>query len=208
MTGVKRGRVTIIGGGVVGVNAAQMAVGLGAEVRIIDVNHNRLEYLDHIFNGQVTTIYSNQQNVEESVLESDLVVGAVLLAGRKAPQLVTKAMIEKMTPGSVVVDVAVDQGGCIETCKPTSHTNPTFEVAGVIHYCVPNMPGVVARTSTYALTNVTFKYASIIAKMGLEAAVKAYPLLEKGINVYGGSVTYKAVANDLSMDYTPYSNMI
>ena len=208
VTGVKRGRVTIIGGGVVGVNAAQMAVGLGAEVRILDVNHNRLVYLDHIFNGQVTTIYSNQQNIEESVLESDLVVGAVLLAGHKAPTLVTKKMIESMSPGSVVVDVAVDQGGCIETCKPTSHTHPTFEVNDVIHYCVPNMPGVVARTSTYALTNVTFKYASVIAKMGLEAAVQAYPLLEKGVNVYGGSVTYEAVAKDLGLEYKPYKSMI
>ncbi len=208
VTGVKRGRVTILGGGVVGVNAAQMAVGLGAEVRIIDVNHSRLEYLDHIFNGQVTTVYSNQLNIEESVLESDLVVGAVLLAGRKAPKLVTKEMIETMSPGSVVVDVAVDQGGCIETCRPTSHTNPTFEINDVIHYCVPNMPGVVARTSTYALTNVTFQYASIIAKLGLEDAVKANPLLEKGVNVYGGSVTYEAVASDLGMEYTPYSKMI
>lgn len=208
VTGVKRGRVTILGGGVVGVNAAQMAVGLGAEVRILDVNHSRLEYLDHIFNGQVTTIYSNQLNVEESVLESDLVVGAVLLAGRKAPKLVTRKMVESMSEGSVVVDVAVDQGGCIETCKPTSHTNPTFDINGVIHYCVPNMPGVVARTSTYALTNVTFKYASIIAKMGLEEAVNAFPLLEKGVNVYGGKVTYEAVASDLSLEYVPYKNMI
>jgi alanine dehydrogenase len=208
VTGVKRGRVTIIGGGVVGVNAAQMAVGLGAEVRIIDVNHSRLEYLDHIFNGQVTTVFSNQQNIEESVLESDLVVGAVLLAGRKAPKLVTKNMIENMSVGSVVVDVAVDQGGCIETCKPTSHTHPTFDVNGVIHYCVPNMPGVVARTSTYALTNVTFKYASIIAQMGLETAVKEFPLLEKGVNVYGGSVTYEPVASDLGMEYKPYNQMI
>lgn len=208
VTGVRRGRVTILGGGVVGVNAAQMALGLGAEVRILDVNHSRLEYLDHIFSQRVTTLFSNQQNVEESVLDSDLVVGAVLLAGRKAPKLVTKAMVEKMTPGSVVVDVAVDQGGCIETCRPTSHTNPTFEVNGVIHYCVPNMPGVVARTSTYALTNVTFKYASIIAKMGLENAVREYPLLEKGVNVYGGSVTYEAVASDLGMDYIPYKKMV
>lgn len=208
VTGVRRGRVSIIGGGVVGVNAAQMAVGLGAEVRILDVSHSRLEYLDHIFNRQVTTIYSNQQNIEESVLESDLVIGAVLIAGRKAPKLVTKAMVESMGPGSVVVDVAVDQGGCIETCRPTSHTHPTFDVNGVIHYCVPNMPGVVARTSTYALTNVTFKYASIIAKMGLEQAVKAYPLLEKGVNVYGGTVTYEAVASDLGMEYVPYKKMI
>ena len=153
-------------------------------------------------------MYSNAQNIEESVLESDLVIGAVLIAGAKAPRLVTKNMIENMSDGSVVVDVAVDQGGCIETCKPTSHVNPTFEVGGVIHYCVPNMPGVVARTSTYALTNVTFKYASIIAKMGLEDATNAFPLLEKGVNVYGGQVTYEPVARDLGMEFTPYSKMI
>ncbi len=208
VTGVKRGRVTILGGGIVGTNAAQMAVGLGAEVRILDVNHSRLEYLDHIFAGKINTVYSNQQNIEDSVAESDLVIGAVLLAGRKAPKLVTKDMIESMMPGSVVVDVAVDQGGCIETCKPTSHTHPTFTINDVIHYCVPNMPGVVARTSTYALTNVTFNYASLIAKMGLEEAVKARPLLEKGVNVYGGKVTYEAVASDLGMEYVPFSKMI
>lgn len=208
VTGVKRGRVTILGGGVVGTNAAQMAIGLGAEVSILDVNHSRLEYLDHIFGNRINTVYSNQQNIEDTVLQSDLVIGAVLLAGHKAPRLVTKEMVEQMNPGSVVVDVAVDQGGCIETCKPTSHTHPTYEINGVIHYCVPNMPGVVARTSTYALTNVTFKYGSVIAQMGLEEAVKKHPLLEKGINVYGGSVTYKAVATDLGMDYKPYSQMI
>ena len=207
VTGVRRGRVTILGGGVVGVNAAQMAVGLGAEVTILDVNHSRLEYLDHIFGNRINTVYSNQQNIESAVLESDLVVGAVLLAGRKAPQLVTKDMIERMAPGSVVVDVAVDQGGCIETCQPTSHTNPTFNLNDVIHYCVPNMPGVVARTSTYALTNVTFQYASVIAKKGLEEAVKEFPLLEKGINVYGGVVTYEPVALDLELEYRPYSAM-
>ena len=208
VTGVARGRVTIVGGGVVGVNAAQMAVGLGAEVRILDVNHDRLVYLDQMFDGWVTTIYSNQHNIEESVLESDLVVGAVLLAGRKAPKLVTKNMIESMTEGSVVVDVAVDQGGCIETCKPTSHTNPTFEVGGVIHYCVLSMPRVLSRTSTFSLTNVTFKYASIIAKMGLEDAVTAFPLLEKGVNVYGGKVTYEAVASDLGMEFVPYKKLV
>ena len=204
VTGVGRGRVTILGGGVVGVNAAQMAIGLGAEVRILDLNHSRLEYLDHIFPGRVTTLHSNSQNIEESVIESDLVIGAVLVAGRKAPKLVTKPMIEKMSPGSVVVDVAVDQGGCIETCKPTSHTHPTFEINGVIHYCVPNMPGVVARTSTYALTNVTFKYVLEIAKQGLEKAIDLNPLLEKGVNTYGGSVTYLPVAHDLNMEYRPY----
>jgi len=136
------------------------------------------------------------------------VIGAVLLAGRKAPKLVTKEMVENMSNGSVVVDVAVDQGGCIETCKPTSHTHPTYEVGGVIHYCVPNMPGVVARTSTYALTNVTFKYASVIAKMGLEDAVNAFPLLEKGINTYAGKVTYEAVASDLGLDFVPYGKLV
>lgn len=203
VTGVKRGRVTILGGGVVGINAAKMAVGLGAEVFIMDVNHSRLEYLDDIFQGRVTTMYSNMQNIEECVTTSDLVVGAVLITGRKAPMLVTRKMVSKMTPGSVIVDVAVDQGGCIETCKPTSHVNPTFEVDGVIHYCVPNMPGVVARTSTYALNNATFKYASMLAQMGLEDAVLKSPQLAKGVNVYNGSVVYEPVAKDLGMPYKP-----
>lgn len=203
VTGVKRGRVTIIGGGVVGINAAKMAVGLGAEVFILDVNHSRLEYLDDIFQGRVSTMYSNMQNIEDCVTTSDLVIGAVLITGRKAPMLVTRKMVSKMAPGSVIVDVAVDQGGCIETCKPTSHVNPTFEVDGVIHYCVPNMPGVVARTSTYALNNATFKYASMIAQMGLEDAVVKNPPLYKGVNVYNGTVVYEPVAKDLGMPYKP-----
>ncbi len=201
VTGVKRGRVTIIGGGVVGINAAKMAVGLGAEVFIMDVNHSRLEYLDDIFQGRVTTMFSNMQNIEECVTTSDLVIGAVLITGRKAPMLVSRKMVSQMSPGSVIVDVAVDQGGCIETCKPTSHVNPTFEVDGVIHYCVPNMPGVVARTSTYALNNATFKYASMIAQMGLEDAVAKNPPLYKGVNVYNGTVVYEPVAKDLGMPY-------
>jgi alanine dehydrogenase len=201
VTGVKRGRVTIIGGGVVGINSAKMAVGLGAEVFILDVNHSRLEYLDDIFQGRVTTMYSNMQNIEECVTTSDLVIGAVLITGRKAPMLVSRKMVSQMSPGSVIVDVAVDQGGCIETCKPTSHVNPTFEVDGVIHYCVPNMPGVVARTSTYALNNATFKYASMIAQMGLEDAVAKNPPLYKGVNVYNGTVVYEPVAKDLGLPY-------
>lgn len=205
VTGVPRGQVVIIGGGVVGVNAAKMAVGLGAEVTIIDVNHSRLAYLDDIFGGRVRTLYSNAQNIESEVSRADLVIGAVLIAGRKAPLLVTRDMISKMGEGSVVVDVAVDQGGCIETCRPTSHTEPTFEVDGVIHYCVPNMPGVVARTSTYALTNVTYHWASVIAGMGLEDAAQKFPLLTTGINVYGGKVTYESVARDLDMEYHPYT---
>lgn len=202
--GVKRGRVTIIGGGVVGTNAAKMAVGLGAEVFILDVNRARLEYLDDIFQGRLTTLYSNAQNIEETVAKSDLVVGAVLLAGRKAPHLVTKSMISSMSTGSVVVDVAVDQGGCIETCRPTSHTNPTYEVDGVIHYCVPNMPGVVARTSTYALTNATFKYASMLARMGVEEALAKDKALYHGLNVYNGYVAYEPVARDLGMEYRAF----
>lgn len=202
--GVKRGRVTIIGAGVVGINAAKMAVGLGAEVFMLDVNRARLEYLDDVFQGRLTTLYSNSQNIEDSVTKSDLVVGAVLLTGRKAPHLVTKQMVSSMSAGSVVVDVAVDQGGCIETCRPTSHQNPTYEVDGVIHYCVPNMPGVVARTSTYALTNATFKYGSIIAKMGVEDAIAKDKALYHGLNVYNGFVAYEPVARDLGMEYKPY----
>jgi alanine dehydrogenase len=206
--GVPRGKVVILGGGVVGVNAAQMAVGLGAEVSVLDVNSSRLEYINHIFDGRVTTLYSNIKNIEESVARADLVVGAVLLTGRKAPKLVSKQLISAMSPGSVVVDVAVDQGGCIETCKPTSHKNPTYEVDGVIHYCVPNMPGVVSRTSTYALTNVTFKYASILAQLGVEEAVSKDKALMKGVNVYGGYVCYEPVARDLDMEYRSFASLI
>jgi len=203
VTGVARGKVTVIGGGIVGVNSAKMAIGLGAEVTILDVNRARLEYLDHIFQGRAQTLYSNVQNIEKSVAESDLLVGAVLVTGRKAPMLVSRKMIQSMQAGSVVVDVAVDQGGCIETCKPTSHVHPTFEVDGVIHYCVPNMPGVVARTSTYALTSATFKYASMIAEMGFEDAIAKDKALYKGVNVYGGYVAYEPVARDLNMEYRP-----
>lgn len=204
VTGVQRGKVSIIGAGIVGTNAAKMAVGLGAEVTILDVNVKRLEYLDDIFQGRVRTLFSNVKNVEECVQESDLLIGAVLITGAKAPKLVTREMISNMAQGSVVVDVAVDQGGCIETCRPTSHINPVYEVDGVIHYCVPNMPGVVSRTSTYALTNVTFKYASILAAMGVEEAVSRYPALLKGLNVYDGYVCYEPVARDLGMEYRPF----
>lgn len=205
VTGVKPAKVTIIGGGVVGTNAAKMAVGLGASVTILDVNTRRLEYLDDVFQGRLMTLFSNVKNIEESVRESDLVVGAVLITGQKAPTLVTKEMISSMSKGSVVVDVAVDQGGCIETCRPTSHQNPTYEVDGVIHYCVPNMPGVVPRTSTYALTNVTLKYASMLAAMGVEDALAKDKALAKGLNVYDGYVCYEPVARDLGMEYRPYN---
>lgn len=204
VTGVMPGKVTIIGGGVVGTNAAKMAIGLGAQVTILDVSTARLEYLDDIFKGRCQTLFSNAINIEQSVLDSDLVVGGVLITGTKAPTLVSKDMISQMRKGSVVVDVAVDQGGCIETCRPTSHTSPTYEVDGVIHYCVPNMPGVVPRTSTYALTNVTLKYASMLAAMGVEDAVAKDKALMKGLNVYNGYVCYEPVAKDLGMEFRPY----
>jgi alanine dehydrogenase len=204
VTGVRPAKVVIIGGGVVGTNAAKMAVGLGANVTVLDVNPKRLEYLDDIFQGRCMTLFSNTKNIEEAVRDCDLLVGGVLITGQKAPTLVSKEMIASMSKGSVVVDVAVDQGGCIETCRPTSHQNPTYEVDGVIHYCVPNMPGVVPRTSTYALTNVTLKYASMLAAMGVEDAIAKDKALYKGLNVYGGYVCYEPVAKDLHMEYRPY----
>lgn len=204
VSGVHRGRVTILGAGIVGTNAAKMAVGLGADVTVLDVNQKRLEYLDDVFQGRLRTLYSNVSNIEACVRDSDLLIGGVLIAGRKAPKLVTKEMINTMSEGSVVVDVAVDQGGCIETCRPTSHQEPTYSINGVIHYCVPNMPGVVARTSTYALTNATFAYASKIAALGVEEAIANDKSLLKGLNVYNGYVTYEPVARDLDMEYRPY----
>lgn len=204
VTGVERAKVTVIGGGVVGINAAKMAVGLGADVTILDVNHKRLEYLDDVFQGRIHTLYSNHLNIERSVIESHLVIGGVLVTGRKAPRLVTKDMVSRMMKGSVIVDVAVDQGGCIETCRPTSHTQPTYEVDGVIHYCVPNMPGAVARTSTYALNNATYKYCSMLARMGVEDAIAKDKALYPGLNVYGGYVAYEPVARDLEMEYRPF----
>ena len=204
VTGVERAHVTILGGGVVGTNAAKMAIGLGADVTILDTNHHRLAHLDNIFQGKIKTLWSNMQNIEKQVAQSDLLIGAVLIAGHKAPKLVTKSMVASMGKGSVIVDVAVDQGGCIETCRPTSHQEPIFKIDDIIHYCVPNIPGIVPRTSTYALTNSTFKYASLIAKVGLEKALAKDPSLVKGLNVYDGHVCYEPVAKDLDMKHTNY----
>ena len=207
-TGVHKAHVTIIGGGVAGTNAAKMAVGLGAKVVILENNLERMEFLDNLFQGKVHILFSNSQNISEQVAQSDLLVGAVLLAGKRAPQLITKAMVKSMSKGSVVVDVAVDQGGCIETCRPTNHKAPTYEVDGVIHYCVPNMPAVVARTSTYALTNATFCYCSMLASMGVERAIEKDLALSRGLNCYDGYVTYEAVAKDLNMEYRNYKELI
>lgn len=206
--GVAPARVTIIGGGVVGLAAARMALGLGAMVTIIDLNPRRLEFLDQNLKGRFVTLFSHSHNIEESVIQSDLVIGAVLIPGRKAPKLVTEKMISRMSPGSVVVDVAVDQGGCIETIQPTSHASPTYVYNGVIHYAVPNMPALVARTSTYALTNVTLPYVLSIAQNGLEKAASQDATLRWGINTYGGFATHPAVADDLGLPFREISTFL
>jgi alanine dehydrogenase len=200
--GVKRGKVTIIGGGVVGTNAAKIAMGLGADVTILDLSAERLRQLDDIFGNAINTLMSNPLNIAQAVKEADLVVGAVLIPGAKAPKLVTEEMVKSMTPGSVLVDVAIDQGGIIETVDHiTTHDNPTYEKHGVVHYAVANMPGAVPRTSTIALTNVTIPYALQIANKGVTAAIQTNPALEKGLNVANGAITYEAVARDLGYEY-------
>ncbi|PZR10195.1 MAG: alanine dehydrogenase [Archangium gephyra] len=201
--GVRNTKVAIIGGGVVGTCAAKVAVGMGADVTILDVSLNRLTYLDDIFGGKLKTLMSDSENIARCVRESDLVVGAVLIPGAKAPKLVSKELIKEMSKGSVVVDVAVDQGGCIETIKATTHDNPTYEVSGVIHYGVANMPGAVPMTSTFALTNATRPYGRTIADKGLKAAVEGDIALARGLNTFGGHVTYEAVARDLGYPYVP-----
>lgn len=200
--GVKRGKVTIIGGGVVGTNAAKMAVGLGADVTLIDLSAERLRQLDDIFGNDIQTLMSNRLNIEDAVKDSDLVIGAVLIPGAKAPKLVTEDMVKSMQPGSVLVDVAIDQGGIIETCDHIStHDDPTYEKHGVVHYAVANMPGAVPRTSTIALTNVTVPYALQIATKGVAKAIQDNMALAKGVNVANGFITYEAVARDLGYKY-------
>lgn len=206
--GVRNAKVTIIGGGVVGTCAAKVAVGMGADVTILDVSLDRLGYLDDVFLGRVKTLMSDAINIQRAVVEADLVVGAVLIPGARAPKLVSKELVAQMSKGSVVVDVAVDQGGCIETIHATTHDNPIYDVSGVIHYGVANMPGAVPMTSTFALTNATRPYGRKIADLGLAAAIKADPALAKGLNTYGGHVTYEAVANDLGYKYLPISDAL
>jgi alanine dehydrogenase len=200
--GVKRGVVTVIGGGVVGVNAAKIAVGMGAQVSILDVNHKRLAYLDDVFGNSISTIMSNSENIAQHVAQSDLVVGAVLIPGAKAPWLVSREMLGGMRKNSVLVDVAIDQGGCFETSKPTSHADPTYVVDDVIHYCVANIPGEVAHTSTYALTNVTLPYALQLAAKGAEQAALDDKALAEGVNVYKGKLTCGPVAEAVGETYT------
>ncbi len=199
--GVMPGRVVVLGGGVAGTNAAKVALGMGAAVTVLDVNPHRLEYLEHVLPGRLVTLMSNMDTIEESVTHADLVVGAVLIPGARAPKLVSKRTVSQMAPGSVLVDVAVDQGGCTETCRPTSHENPTFLVDGVIHYCVTNMPGAVSRTSTYALTNVTIKYALQLADKGAEKAA-GNPAIKKGFNTYHGQLVHPEVAESHGLRFT------
>jgi alanine dehydrogenase len=201
--GVPGANVVVIGGGVVGTNAAQMALGMGANVTIVDRNVERLRFLDQVLHGRSHTLASNQQNISDAVKEADLVIGGVLIAGARAPKLVTRSMISAMRPGSVVVDVAIDQGGCIETAHPTSHSDPIFEVDGVIHYCVTNMPGAVPRTSTLALSNVTLPYGLELADLGLAVAVARDAALARGVNVLNGHVTYDAVAQAFGLISSP-----
>lgn len=205
--GVPAGKVLVIGAGTVGTEAAKIAVGMGARVTVLDVNLNRLRYLADIFGNRIQTVFSNPINIREEVLEADLVIGAVLIPGARAPHLVREEHIREMAAGSVVVDVSVDQGGCIETCRPTTHDNPTYVLHDVVHYCVANMPGAVARTSTYGLTNVTLRYARALANQGFAKAVQADRALALGVNTYRGYVTYEAVARDLNLTYRPLGEL-
>lgn len=207
--GVKPGKVVIIGGGVVGTNAAKMAIGLGADVSIIDISAERLRQLDDQFGGRIKTVMSNPYNIANEVKEADLVIGAVLIPGAKAPQLVTEAMVKEMEQGSVIVDVAIDQGGAIETSDHiTSHDSPTYTKHGVLHYAVPNIPGAVSKTATFALANTTTPYGLILANKGIEQSIVLHPPLAKGFNTMNGKITYRAVAEAHNYPYTPIAEMI
>ncbi len=201
--GVAAAKVVIIGGGVSGTNAARMAMGMEAHVTVIDRSLPRLKELDDQFGAKLNTIYSTVDAIEQNVVEADLVIGAVLVPGAAAPKLVTRNMIKRMRPGSVVVDIAIDQGGCFETSHPTTHSDPTFVVDGVVHYCVANMPGAVARTSTFALNNATLPFALALANKGYRKALAEDMHLRRGLNIHEGKVTYKAVSDSLKLKYTP-----
>lgn len=201
--GVPGAEVVVIGGGVVGTNAAKIALGMGANVTIVDLNIDRLRYLDDVMHGRIHTLASNRKSIADAVAAADLVIGSVLIPGARAPKLVTAGMVDKMTPGSVMVDVAIDQGGCFETSRPTSHSDPTYLVNDVVHYCVTNMPGAVPRTSTLALSSVTVPYGLRLADKGLVDAVASDDALAKGVNVLNGHVTYEGVAESFGLPYVP-----
>lgn len=206
--GVPPGKVLILGGGVVGTQAAKMAAGLGAQVTILDVNLNRLRYLNDVMPANVVTRFSSEMNIRDLIPHMDLIVGAVLIPGAKAPNLITRDMLKDMQPGTVLVDVAVDQGGCIETCRPTTHEDPTFIIDDIVHYCVANMPGAVPYTSTVALTNATLPYAIQLANKGWKQACNDNNELKLGLNVINGKVVYKAVSEAFNLDYTPVEDFL
>jgi alanine dehydrogenase len=206
--GVQPGRVLVIGGGIVGYNSAIIALGLGAQVTILDRSIDRMRHLDEILSGRVSLVMSSTLQIESSVQDADLVIGAVLVPGARAPKLVTRDMLKGMKPGAVIVDVAIDQGGCFETSKPTTHSDPVYEVDGIVHYCVANMPGGVPITSTKALTNATLPYVEEIAELGLVRAVLRDPALARGVNVLEGKITYEAVAQAHGLEYTPLEDVL
>lgn len=206
--GVPPANVTIIGGGIVGTNAAKIALGSGAKVTLVDINLNRLRELDDIFNGRLYTLASNSYNLAQATREADLVIGGVLIPGATAPKLVTRAMVSQMKKGAVIVDVAIDQGGCVETARPTSHSNPSYVVDGVVHYCVTNMPGAVPHTSTLALTNSTFPYVLRLANLGAREALKQDAGLAEGLNAWLGTLTYRGVAESQHKPWTAAASVI
>ncbi|HEY4046041.1 MAG TPA: alanine dehydrogenase [Acidobacteriaceae bacterium] len=206
--GVPPASVCIIGGGIVGTNAAKIALGMGAKVTIVDLNLNRLRELDDIFGGRVYTLASNSYNLERASQEADLVIGGVLIPGAAAPKILTRAMVAKMKKGAVIVDVAIDQGGCVETAHPTTHSEPAFILDGVVHYCVTNMPAAVPNTSTLALTNATFPYVLRLAQLGASEAIKSDAGIREGVNTYAGQVTYKAVAESQGKSWAPVEELL
>jgi alanine dehydrogenase len=206
--GVPPANVCIIGGGIVGTNAAKIAVGMGAKVTIVDLNLNRLRELDDIFNGKLFTLASNSYNLSHATREADLVIGGVLIPGASAPKIVTRQMVSRMKKGAVIVDVAIDQGGCIETARPTTHSNPSYEVDGVVHYCVTNMPAAVPNTSTLALTNATFPYVLKLAQLGAKDAILNDDGIRDGVNTFNGSLTCEPVAASQHIAYTPVRNLL
>lgn len=206
--GVLPAKVSIVGGGVVGINSIKIAVGMGANVTVLDKNLERLRYLDDIFGAKIRTLMSNPYTVQEAIANADLVIGAVLIPGASAPHLVTRPMLSTMHKGAVIVDVAVDQGGCIETTRPTTHSDPTFYVDDVLHYCVANMPGAVPRTSTFALTNATLPFAMKLANKGFKDAIVKDRHLKAGVNTYAGHITYEAVAESQGLAYKPIDDLL
>jgi alanine dehydrogenase len=206
--GVRRGKVAILGGGVVGLNAAKIAVGMGADVVILDISQKRLAYLADIFGNSLQTLFSTRANTIDALRDCDVLIGGVLVAGATAPRLVTRRDLGLMKPGAVIVDVAIDQGGCIETSRPTTHDDPVYKVDGIVHYCVANMPGAVALTSTLALTNQTLLYGLQLADLGLEEAVRKSQALRSGVNVCRGHVTHRAVADSLELPFVELEKVL